>query len=246
MFDNFVTKRLYGSGEADISFFDTAIDRYVKNNGVVANVREMVLEKGVGGAGAEGNGAKKGRNLKGGLRKMLAGRGAQGGRRGSAASPASAKEPPLIQSARVKRELKTIVPPEPCGADLPEREDGIENAVVVRVTTKREDSVLAPETELDDDATVSSIASASTAASKLEGGAHVYYHYPTFPEHFDSYLFGTPRPMSSTVQAEYDQQHEKVGKFRRTAQLEMAGEKENEVIKRSLAISEGGPVVSFL
>ena len=29
MFDDFVTKRLYGSGEADISFFDSAVDRCV-------------------------------------------------------------------------------------------------------------------------------------------------------------------------------------------------------------------------
>lgn len=38
MFDNFITKRLYGSGEADVAFFDMAVDRFLKNAGLFADV----------------------------------------------------------------------------------------------------------------------------------------------------------------------------------------------------------------
>eukprot|EP00579_Thalassiosira_antarctica_P013794 CAMPEP_0201947094 /NCGR_PEP_ID=MMETSP0903-20130614/54759_1 /ASSEMBLY_ACC=CAM_ASM_000552 /TAXON_ID=420261 /ORGANISM="Thalassiosira antarctica, Strain CCMP982" /LENGTH=1385 /DNA_ID=CAMNT_0048490219 /DNA_START=26 /DNA_END=4183 /DNA_ORIENTATION=+ len=230
MFDDFVTKRLYGSGEADISFFDTAVDRYVRNNGLVANVRGMVRESSGGVRGDAGSGSTPLQgSVKGGIRKMFGGRGGSG-----PAPPPHAngeKDPPLLQSARVKRELKTIVPPEPCGVDLPDNEEGIENAMVVHVTTKREEVV--PD-ESDD----VSIASASTTASKLDSG-RVYYHYPTFPEQLDPNLFGEPRPMSSAVRAEYDRQREKVGKFRRTTstELEAAGLVEGENSRRSSAIS---------
>ena len=208
MFDDFVTKRLYGSGEADISFFDSAVDRYVRNNGLVANVRGMVRETGAGGAGETPRGTA--------LRKMFGkGRGGgnatggRGGGGGASAGGSSEKDPPMLQSARVKRELKTIVPPEPCGVDLPEGE--VENAMIVHVTTKRSEEV---QVNVDDDDV--SIASASTAASNAKQTGRVYYHYPTFPNKLDPNLFGAPRPMSSAVRAEYDRQRENVGKFRRT------------------------------
>ena len=273
MFDDFVTKRLYGSGEADISFFDTAVDRYVRNNGLVANVRGMVRENSAGNSGDKGGAAKGGERGGSGrrIRKLFAGRGGGGGRPPSPSNFNDA-DPPLLQSARVKRKLKTIVPPEPCGVDLPEEEEGktvVKNGLVVRVMTKREAAAAdiidpspasALEEYLDDaggdgggvgdDGTVTSAstsASKSTAASKQrKKGGRVYYHYPTFPEHLDPKLFCTPRPMSSAVLSEYDRQRENVGKFRRTssAMEEAAAAKENENIRRSTAISGGqlGPV----
>jgi len=241
MFDDFVTKRLYGSGEADISFFDSAVDRYVRNNGLVANVRGIVRERNNGAAGG------KEATPRGSLRKMIKERTTGGG--GGASSNAKENDPPMLQSAHVKRELKTIVPPEPCGVDLPESvaEGGVENAMVVHVTTKREEVNVGDEE--DDDV---SVTSASTAASHAKQTGRVYYHYPTFPEELDENLFGTPRPMSSAVRAEYDRQRENVGKFRRTN----SGNKNKEdscegtgasSAARSAAVTgQTGPVVSDL
>ena len=238
MFDDFVTKRLYGSGEADISFFDAAVDRYVRNNGVVASVRGLVRDssekaKNQGSGGDTPGGARRGSRVRKFFNKGVA----------SVAEKASSprndngeKDPPLLQSARVKRELMTIVPPEPCGVDIPEEGSAVMNALVVRVTTKREESVADVMDDTADDA--ASVTSVSTAASKA-GGGQVYYHYPTFPDHLDSNLFGAPRPMSSAVQAEYDRQRESVGKFRRTSTSEngAAAAEGGENIRRSTAIS---------
>lgn len=147
-----------------------------------------------------------------GLRKMFGGgRGAGMGASSTSSNPRD-RDPPLLQSARVKRELKTIVPPEPGGLDLPDgiaEGKGVSNGVVVLVVAKKED---ADDTDNDD----ASVASASTAASAAKHTGRVYYHYPTFPAKLDSELFGTPRGMSSAVRAEYDRQRENVGKFRRS------------------------------
>ena len=88
MFDEFITKRLYGSGEADISFFDGAVDWYVRNNGLVANVSGFVRHTGVQG---EGGMPPVGKNL-----RHMFGRGL-----GGISSPTNAKErdTPLLQSA---------------------------------------------------------------------------------------------------------------------------------------------------
>ncbi|KAL7428922.1 hypothetical protein ACHAXH_002782 [Discostella pseudostelligera] len=212
MFDDFVTKRLYGSGEADISFFDSAVDRYVRNNGLVANVRGMVRD--TSGGGALSKAGKSGDTpTNKGLRKIMFGSGGRGGEN-SSATINNSKDPPMLQSARVKRELMTIVPPEPCGVDLPDAivENGVENGTIVHITTAREEVQVVVAVADDDD--TASVASNSTAASTVKQAGRVYYHYPTFPEHLNPDLFGTPRPLSSAVRAEYDRQRENVGKFR--------------------------------
>ena len=48
---DFVTKQLYGGGEADISFIDTAVDLYVRNNGLFDNVWGMLRENNSGNKG---------------------------------------------------------------------------------------------------------------------------------------------------------------------------------------------------
>ena len=221
----------------------------------------MVRETSSGGGGASssagvGGGTKKGDASRGNsLRKMFGGgRGGNGGvvgGRGGVGSPTNAnneKDPPMLQSARVKRELKTIVPPEPCGVDLPESvADALQNAVVVHVTTKRDaiEEVLEEGGDNNDDV---SITSASTAASNAKQTGQVYYHYPTFPEKLDPSLFGTPPPMSSAVRAEYDRQRENVGKFRRTNSSGKDDGSENTLASsaRSAAVTgQTGPVVSY-
>jgi hypothetical protein len=248
MFDDFVTKRLYGSGEADISFFDKAIDRHVRSNTLVANVSGFVRSTSAGGGGGTTKQSLETPPMISGMRKMFGrGRGVAGGGLSPPTSNASERDPPLLQSARVKRELKTIVPPEPGGLDLPEGiiEGGVKNGVVVLVVTKREDVD-------DDDNDDASVASASTAASAAKQTGRVYYHYPTFPDTLDPDLFGRPRGMSSAVRAEYDRQRENVGKFRRSASsgAEDAGEGAKGAggasSARSAAVAgQKGPVVSY-
>jgi len=315
MFDDFVTKRLYGSGEADISFFDSAVDRcvlllrapsrerlcfdvlrlianlypdldicvifagphprvfpragrrrYVKNSSIVANVSDRILARNESmDAGSRrpsfnprSNDGSIGGSGRQRIRNLLT-------RASSRASPSpdgdgggKSKDPPLLQSASVKRKLKTIVPPEPCAEDLPD--EPVSNAVVVRVTAsaKRDDAPVAAADEEypaaaaagdanEDGSVAPSVASASTAASKSADG-RVYYHYPTFPETLDPGLFGRPRPMSSAVMAEYDRQRENVGKFRRTSAGGGEGDsgegaKDQQNVRRAQAIT-GGPVVS--
>eukprot|EP00804_Cyclotella_cryptica_P013105 CCRYP_002372-RA/>CCRYP_002372-RA protein AED:0.02 eAED:0.02 QI:172/1/1/1/0.66/0.75/4/39/1339 len=216
MFDDFVTKRLYGSGSFDISFFDSAVDRYVKNQSFIAtlsgsgNIRNRLLSS----ASSSSN-------------PRLSDRG-----------------PPLLQSAREKRKLKTIVPPEPCGVDLPVT---TANALVFKIPPKLQDE--------DEEGHVSH-ADSDNNLSPGDGFSHIlsiggdvrsitsasseipsYYSYPTFPD-LDPRLFGSPRPMSSAVMAEYDRQREKAGKFRRVSSLvEEADINSTQNIRRSSAIT---------
>jgi hypothetical protein len=206
MFDDFVTKRLYGSGEADIAFFDTAVDRFVKNQSLLRRVAAS-RNASNGSSGKENQSLGPGKRL----RNLLASRGGGGTNAGGTSLGDDGENgAPLLQSARVKRKLKTIVPPEPCGSDLPEGR-GPENALMVQVSSER-----TVKEDIDDDGS-GSVISASTSSSKPVSSGPIYYHYPTFPDRFEPEMFGTPRPMSSAVTAEYDRQRENAGKFRQTA-----------------------------
>merc|ERR1711935_969484 len=107
-----ITKRLYGSGEADVAFFDLAVDRFLKNSGLLSNVD-------VGGRLLQATGlASQSDNLRGGMRSITTG------------FNFKKDIEPLLQSGRVHRKLKTIVPPEPCMEDLPPIQH-MENVVAV-------------------------------------------------------------------------------------------------------------------
>lgn len=206
MFDDFVTKRLYGSGEADISFFDTAVDRFVKNQSLLGRVAAG-SRNASSGAGNENQANGPGKRI----RNLFANRGGGGKNAGGTSlSEDGENGAPLLQSARVKRKLKTIVPPEPCGMDLPEGTTP-ENALMVQASTER-----VVKEDMDDDGS-ESVISASTSSSRPVSAGPLYYHYPIFPDRFETELFGEPRPMSSAVTAEYDRQRENAGKFRQTA-----------------------------
>jgi pentatricopeptide repeat protein len=207
MFDDFVTKRLYGSGEADISFFDTAVDRFVKNQSLLGRVAAS-SRNASNGTGGENQASGPGKRI----RNLFANRGGGGGNNagGTSLSEDGENGAPLLQSARVKRKLKTIVPPEPCGMDLPEGTTP-ENALMVQVSSER-----VVKEDIDDDGS-GSVISAGTASSRPVSAGPIYYHYPIFPDRFEPELFGEPRPMSSAVIAEYDRQRENAGKFRQTA-----------------------------
>lgn len=239
MFDDFMTKRLYGSTDADIAFFDTAVDMILKSYGRMSNVDVKGRVRGAAEAAA-GN-ADGGGDGTGGRRSF----GSRFLRRGSAASMRSLTDKPngpLLQSARVHQSLKTIVPPEPSGVDLPSAdtiEEMMENAVISTID--------------DDELSVGSTSTAGTHSTKgtrtstrsglssITGGAggstappkspsalrrrqermnppekQYCYTYPVFPSELNSDLFGEPRPMPQAVMAEFDRQREDAAKFRRS------------------------------
>ena len=157
----------------------------------------------------------------------------------------------------MKRKLKTIVPPEPCGIDIL---DTSENAQIVAAKNSEIEGDDSSYNDADSyrssagsmphiltaTSDSASIASAGTAANTVSTFKEpVYYTYSTFPEHLDPALFGKPRPMSSAVMVEYDRQREKAGKFRRSSShVSETDNATSQNIRRSSAITgQLAPVV---
>lgn len=223
MFDTFITKRLYGSGEADVTFFDMAVDRFLKNAGLFSNVD-------IGGRFTSG--------FKAASEKQTVGKNQQKRKTSKGKAPVKRTENPLLQSARVHRKLKTIVPPEPTGEGLPADLASLLAGKVEILTV----SGVATTAVDDDDASVSSIRSGGTLGSSLRSnttGARAgvklsaqeiaaeimskkgtFYTYPLFPSELNPELFGTPRPLPAAVVAEFDRQRKDAVQIRRkTARL---------------------------
>ena len=211
--DDFVTKRLYGSGSFDISFFDSAVDRYVKNQSLIATLSS-------GGS----------------IRNRFLGGGA------SNKDSTQPREPPLLQSARMKRKLKTIVPPPPCGIDLPntsEKEKMLlqeDNDDAPQNDTDSYYSMSTPHIRSSDTASIASTGTSPKVESSFSFEKAVY-SYSVFPELLNPSLFGKPRPMSSAVMAEYDRQREKAGKFRRSSSVEEPENTARQNVRRSPRIT---------
>ena len=189
MYDNFVTKRLYGSGESDVAFFDLAVDRFLKSAGLLSNVD-------VGGRllqAARMSRSSISTNNKGESRSN---RGYQ------------KTTEPLLQSARVHRKLKTIVPPEPCQEDLPHISQNGDGIAVVSDTSD-EKSVGSASTSSD------IYKSVQDKAAAILNKSNMRYTYETFPSEFDDECFSTPRPLSAAVLAEFDRQKKDAAQFRR-------------------------------
>mmetsp|Transcript_26779 Transcript_26779/g.37761 ORF Transcript_26779/g.37761 Transcript_26779/m.37761 type:complete len:1407 (+) Transcript_26779:119-4339(+) len=237
MFDEFITKRLYGSGEADVTFFDMAVGRFLKHQGIMSSMNRAIS-----------------------------------GSTNAIVDPGS--DGPLLQSALTKRSLKTIVPPEPSGDDLPpihSNEGGrVGSAIITTATTDGDvmgfhssssgigsggdKSTTSGNTTSDDQSvssnvsdgtqstrgtnrtgtskgTKSSLAAESTMGSPMKRKAYrsiqdkaeeilerhrgLRYTYPTFPSEFQTELFGKPRPMPSAVIAEFERQRKDAARFRR-------------------------------
>lgn len=195
MFDNFITKRLYGSGEADVAFFDNAVDRFLKTAGLFADV-------GLSGRFTASNDKRN--------------KGSSHQRRATKTKlkvQPKTNGDPLLQSAKVHRALKTIVPPEPS-------HEGLTSAPVDQVTTSTS----------DDEASVHSTTSSVTRNSQLSNPSSrvgrnnttasvkekaPVYTYPDFPSALDKDLFCDPRPLSAAVVAEFDRQRKDAAQFRR-------------------------------
>ena len=193
MFDNFITKRLYGSGEADVAFFDTAVDKFLKNAGMFSDVDiSGRIFSSSATSSAKASGSSRRSSARSSLAKYL---------------PKSGEDP-LLQSAKVHRSLKTIVPPEPTGEGLPE------GLAKMSLNDVKED---------DDD--VQSVASSNTRNSQLTSPSRrstrvehedsVRFVYKEFPSTFNPELFGKPRPLPAAVIAEFDRQKQDAAQFKR-------------------------------
>ena len=214
MFDNFITKRLYGSGEADVAFFDMAVDRFLKKAGMFSNVD-------LGG------------RLSSGFRSSESNRSSSKiapKRRTSRNTSLKRQDDPLLQSARVHRKLKTIVPPEPTGEGLPGNVASLIPEAIAEIS-----STIALE-DTDDEASVQSYLSNNTNPSiprpspsrksdrkktatemiiNNNRGQTQTYTYSIFPSELNSELFGEPRPLPAAVIAEFDRQRKDAAQFRR-------------------------------
>jgi len=102
MFDEFVTKRLYGVSASDIIFFDNAIDRFGKRKALPSlNF-------------ARPNTAPVESSMRRLLNRVI----------GSSNIPIEDDEP-LLQSAKLHRKLKTVVQPDPSGEGLDDEDDDL-------------------------------------------------------------------------------------------------------------------------
>jgi pentatricopeptide repeat protein len=217
MFDNFITKRLYGSGEADVAFFDMAVDRFLKSAG-------MFSDMDLGGRIAS-NFTKPAE--KRGNQNSKSARGRKLPPKPSAVSSAKSEDP-LWQSARVHRKLKTIVPPEPTGEGLPPRPlltD--EDNVTIMVADTDDSSVHSASTNGTSGTKLSQTGSAyksvqDKTADILEKQKQMRYTYAEFPSELSADLFGTPRPLPAAVIAEFDRQRKDAARFRRKSKRQPA------------------------
>lgn len=112
LFDEFVTKRLYGSGEQDVVFFDEAIHKYKKKENISPTEHHTRFSKVTNFFRKQKANGKSNMNIQT--------ESTEDTNAVAATSNSGTDGPqPLLQSARVHQKLKTIVPPEPCATDLP-------------------------------------------------------------------------------------------------------------------------------
>jgi hypothetical protein len=209
MFDNFITKRLYGSGEADVAFFDLAVDRFLKNAGILSNVD-------VGGRLWQATGLTPQADRKGGKRGI-----------GSGFSQKKDMEP-LLQSARVHRKLKTIVPPEPCMEDLPPIAQ-VEGIVTISEPVASDDISLGSASTSSRSQVSDAYKSVQDKAAEILGKQKLRYTYDTFPSELQDDLFATPRPLPAAVIAEFDRQKKDAAQFRRKKSVLQPAEKRKHI-----------------
>jgi DENN (AEX-3) domain/dDENN domain len=195
MFDNFVTKRLYGSGEADVAFFDLAVDRFLKNAGILSNVD-------VGGRLLHATGLSSQSDRKGSK-----------GFLGGGFSFRKDIEP-LLQSARVHQKLKTIVPPEPCMEGLPPMAE-LEGISAVSEAPASDEVSLGSTSTSSRSQVSDAYKSVQDKAAEILGKKKLRYKYDEFPSQFRDDLFAVPRPLPAAVIAEFDRQKKDAAQFRR-------------------------------
>eukprot|EP00549_Striatella_unipunctata_P022772 CAMPEP_0118707264 /NCGR_PEP_ID=MMETSP0800-20121206/21091_1 /TAXON_ID=210618 ORGANISM="Striatella unipunctata, Strain CCMP2910" /NCGR_SAMPLE_ID=MMETSP0800 /ASSEMBLY_ACC=CAM_ASM_000638 /LENGTH=592 /DNA_ID=CAMNT_0006610039 /DNA_START=272 /DNA_END=2047 /DNA_ORIENTATION=+ len=236
MFDDFVTKRLYGSGKSDVMFFDMAVDRFLKNAGIMSNVAvNSRIRRASGVAAMPAPSLTNSRQrVPRGLRGLLSRSASFDVRAASKkADKEKEQEEPLLQSSRVRRKLKTIVPPEPSSDNLPKptgEEEGVaevldiddQQSVGSAGSSGTKSSVQTGLSSLTQSVSLSRSPSRTSkkTAKTTENEKKYQYVYEIFPPEFNPELFGTPRPLPSAVMDEFIRQREDAARFRRKTNLE--------------------------
>lgn len=105
MFDDFITKRLYGSGASDVTFFDQAIDNYVKHS--ISSVMDPITSMSPISSPPRENRTSSAVPDIATVKRLI------GRVRSRNYFCLSDSGEPLIQSAKIRRSLKTVVAPEP-------------------------------------------------------------------------------------------------------------------------------------
>ncbi len=208
MFDEFITKRLYGSGASDVTFFDLAIDCYLKKNRFSLD-RSFHTELDPVLYGV--NQSVRPNSAPNSMRKFW------GKMRLDPRDITESKT--LLCSSAVHRRLKTIVPPEPTSSSINPFENemlcGNESNSLGSSSSKQtnDTAMLSP-------ATSSESPTASTNSNNSRSGREnlTYtkrFKYPYFPSKLDIHSFGTPRPLPSAILAEFERQKENAAQFRK-------------------------------
>lgn len=105
MFDDFITKRLYGSGASDVTFFDQAIDKYVKHS--ISSMMDPVTSMSPVSSPPPENRSSTAVPDMATVKRLI------GRVRSRHYFFLSDSGEPMLQSAKIRRSLKTVVPPEP-------------------------------------------------------------------------------------------------------------------------------------
>jgi len=180
-------------------FFDLAVDRFLKSAGILSNVDvggRLLQAAGISRSSQNSNSSSE-------TRSTIPSRNYQ------------KNTEPLLQSARVHRKLKTIVPPEPCQEDLPPMPQNGDGVIAIT----EEQSVMSDEKSVGSASTSSRTSdvykSVQDKAAEILNKSKLRYTYDTFPSEFRDEYFSTPRPLSAAVLAEFDRQKKDAAQFRR-------------------------------
>jgi len=186
MFDDFITKRLYGSGEADVAFFDQAIITATKQNqfniggGAFARFRRFRKEP--------ENDVPVGPLLQSGKvhHKLM-----------------TIVPPEASGSDLTLPQMEDSTPVTFKGATL-------------SISYPQDDAQSVGSNSTGTGSMYSFQAEKLHQRHSQTNLIGTYtYSYPIFPEKLDESLFGTPRPLPSAVLSEFDKQREDAARFRR-------------------------------
>lgn len=217
MFDDFITKRLYGSGASDVTFFDLAIDRYLKKD-------KFAIDRSFHPDMKENDSAMKEDNARptsapDKMRQFI-----------ERVRADQEEPPPLLCSPSVHRRLKTIVPPEPSNENLPE--GGHASYTIAEKDVDSDELSLESKTSKQTtDTELSSPLTSFESPEKQRSDNEIKQHpsvqikgrkykYSVFPSKLDESLYGKPRPLPAAVLAEFDRQTENAAQFRKNGKKE--------------------------
>ena len=204
MFDEFVTKRLYGSGAPDVTFFDRAIDNYLKVSQFSMDTSyHAKIDTKESQPRPSTAPAKSMRSL---LRRVR-----------SDLSVGNSRS--ILFSSVIRRRLKTVVTPEPSSENLPLRTPIIcsdASSIGSKKSKQTEDTDLlsplssfeSPEKDVIDHIQLVG-----------ESASHELYKYECFPSVLKEHLFGKTRPVPAAIIAEFERQKEDAALFRKKGRI---------------------------